>query len=153
MFCVLVNSFAPSATFEPLVKAFLLVHSQQEETPVGIMAKCELPALISRRKLTAVDCSAKLDVLITQGARGKILTVGEIETASVSLFSKVREQADRLGRSILPVSVWRELRPDHEPPTTFLPFTTYSRHSSILGGWDSGPGRDSERGYIQDPRG
>jgi primosomal replication protein N len=86
MFCVLVNSFAPSATFEPLVKAFLLVHSQQEETPVGIMAKCELPALISRRKLTAVDCSAKLDVLITQGARGKILTVGEIETASVSSY-------------------------------------------------------------------
>ena len=42
MFCVLVNSFAPSATFEPLVKAFLLVHSQQEETPLGIMAKCEL---------------------------------------------------------------------------------------------------------------
>jgi hypothetical protein len=77
---------------------------------VGIMAKCELPALISRRKLTAVDCSAKLDVLITQGARGKILTVGEIETASVSSISKVREQADRLGRSILPVSVWRESR-------------------------------------------
>jgi len=53
MFCVLVNSFAPSATFEPLVKAFLLVHSQQEETPLGIMAKCELIAMSLRSKLIA----------------------------------------------------------------------------------------------------
>jgi hypothetical protein len=110
MFCVLVNSFAPSATFEPLVKAFLLAHSQQEETPVGIMAKCEPPALMSRRKLTVVDCAAKLDVLITQGARGKILTVGEIETASVSSLFQSGISADPVGRSILPVSVWRESR-------------------------------------------
>jgi hypothetical protein len=87
----------------------LLVHSQQEESPVGIMAKCELSTRRDR-ELTMIDCSAKLDVLITQGARGKILTVGEIETASVSSFSKLQEQADRAGCSILPVSVWRELR-------------------------------------------
>ena len=84
MFCVLVNSFAPSSAFESLVKAFLQLNYEPADTPVAIMAKCELTHDQFEKSCSYLDCTAKLEVLITQGARGKILTIGEIETASVS---------------------------------------------------------------------
>lgn len=83
LFCVLVNSFSPSSKFEPIVRSFLSHSAVQIDNPVGIMSKCKLTALY-RGQVDDVDCIAKLEVMITQGSRGKTLTIGEIETASVS---------------------------------------------------------------------
>jgi len=45
LFCVLVNAFCPSSTFEPLVRTFLQRHVEYSEGSVPIMAKCKLSIL------------------------------------------------------------------------------------------------------------
>ncbi|EIW69920.1 hypothetical protein TREMEDRAFT_38591 [Tremella mesenterica DSM 1558] len=83
LFCVLVNAFGPSQNFESFVQNFLKSHVGQEENGVGVMADY---------------CLSKLQVMATQGGRGRVLTVGEIEHASDGAFypSVYGESLDRI---------------------------------------------------------
>ena len=67
------------------MRGFLEQHVGQETNGIGIMAKCAYSELPIGRQLTYnTDCLNKLDVLASQGGRGKTLTIGEIEHALVS---------------------------------------------------------------------
>ena len=46
---------------------------------------CQSVRYIREEVANAIDCITKLDGMLARGGRGRILTVGEIEHASVSL--------------------------------------------------------------------
>ncbi|WVQ95503.1 hypothetical protein IAU59_002600 [Kwoniella sp. CBS 9459] len=83
LFCVLTNAFGPSKNFEPFVRNFLGSHKDEAADGIGVMAKY---------------CMAKLETLAAKGARGKALTIGEIEHASDAAFypSVYGESLDRI---------------------------------------------------------
>ncbi|WVF67939.1 hypothetical protein IAT40_002701 [Kwoniella sp. CBS 6097] len=83
LFCVLTNAFGPSKNFEPFVRNFLSSHKEEAADGIGVMAKY---------------CVIKLETLAAKGARGKALTIGEIEHASDAAFypSVYGESLDRI---------------------------------------------------------
>lgn len=88
--CVLVHAFAPSAEFTTFVASFLQRNTDEKADGIGVMAKCELYLWGFETKAlrdSHLDCLGKLDSLATKNGRGKMLTVGEIEHASVSCLS------------------------------------------------------------------
>lgn len=97
LFCVLVNAFCPSTDFEPLVRTFLtrkIDEAADDDSAMAIMAKCKLIGLGKLGDMTqqaeSADCLSKIEVTVTQGNRAKLLTLGEIEAASVSYQVWVR---------------------------------------------------------------
>lgn len=84
LFCVLVNAFAPTKDFEPFVRSFFTKHIDLKSDGLGVMAKCMFLAGGATMQLTGADCLTKLDITGNRGGLGKVLTVGEIEHASVS---------------------------------------------------------------------
>ncbi|KAL7423882.1 hypothetical protein Q5752_001467 [Cryptotrichosporon argae] len=68
LFCVLVAAFVPSKNFEGFVKTFL---RRDHKAGLGVMAQY---------------CLRKIDGMIANGGRGRVLTLGEIEHASDAAF-------------------------------------------------------------------
>ncbi|WVR08594.1 hypothetical protein IAU60_005649 [Kwoniella sp. DSM 27419] len=83
LFCVLCNAFGPNKNIDPFVRNFLKGNATKAEDGIGIMA---------------TYCLAKLEAMSVKGARGKVLTVGEIEHASDAAFypSVYGESLDRI---------------------------------------------------------
>ena len=87
LLCVVVHAFGASKDFAPFVRSFLQRNFGEQEDGIGVMAQCRLYVPLSRatNAYTRKDCLTKLDVLAMRGGRCKVLTIGEIEHASVRI--------------------------------------------------------------------